>query len=82
MYGLRGGEECRNAQQRAINIYQHIVLVYFGKSVGIERMHRGFFLSCRQGLSVHRMFQCYCGQDGKTKYILYWFDWLSFPMLF
>ena len=43
MYGLRGGEECRNAQQRAINIYQHIVLVYFGKSVGIERMHRGFF---------------------------------------
>ena len=24
MYGLRGGEECRNAQQRAINIYQHI----------------------------------------------------------
>jgi len=42
VYGLRAGDECRNAQQRAINIYQHIVLVYFGKSVGIERMHRGF----------------------------------------
>ena len=55
VYGLRDGDECRNAQQRAINIYQHIVLGYFGKSVGIERMHRGF-LSYQQGLSVHRIF--------------------------
>jgi len=39
VYGLCDGDECRNAQQRAINIYQRIVLVYFGKSVGIERMH-------------------------------------------
>ena len=55
MFGLRDGDECRNAQQRAINIYQHIVLVYFGKSVGIESMHHGF-LSCRQCLSAHRVF--------------------------
>jgi len=48
VYGLRDGDECCNAQQRAINIYQHIVLGYFGKSVGIERMHRGF-LSYQQG---------------------------------
>jgi len=46
VYGLHDGDGCRNAQQRTINIYQHIVLSYFGKSVGIERMHRGF-LSCR-----------------------------------
>jgi len=45
VYGLHDGEECRNEQQRAINIY-------FGKSVGRERMHRGF-LSGQQGLSVH-----------------------------
>ena len=45
MYGLHDGEECRNEQQRAINIQQLIVRVYFGKSVGRERMHRGF-LSC------------------------------------
>jgi len=44
VYGLRDGDECRNAQQRAINIYQHIVLGYFGKSVGMERMLRGFFI--------------------------------------
>jgi len=55
VYGLHDGEECRNEQQRAINIYQLIVLVYFGKSVGRERMHQGF-LSGRQGLSVHRIF--------------------------
>ena len=52
MYGLHDGEECRNEQQRAINIQQLIVCVYFGKSVGRERMHRGF-LSGQQGLSVH-----------------------------
>jgi len=42
VYGLHDRDECRNAQQRAINIYQHIVLGYFGKPAGIERMHRGF----------------------------------------
>ena len=45
VYGLHNREECRNEQQRAINIQQLIVRVYFGKSVGRERMHRGF-LSC------------------------------------
>ena len=35
VYGLCDGDEYRNAQQRAINIYQRIVLGYFGKSVGI-----------------------------------------------
>jgi len=51
VYGLRDGDECRNAQQRAINDHQHIVLVYLGKSVGIERMNRGF-LSDQQRLIV------------------------------
>jgi len=41
----RGGVSQCTTKARAINIYQHIVLVYFGKSVGKERMHRGF-LSC------------------------------------
>ena len=55
VYGLCDGDERRNAQQRAINIYQRIVLGYFRKSVGIERMLRGF-LSYQQCFGVHRIF--------------------------
>jgi len=51
VYGIRDGDECRNGHQREISTHQRSVLVWLGKDVVTERMHRGF-------LSDQQQFNC------------------------
>jgi len=53
VYGIPEGDDCRNGHQREISTHQRSVLVWLGKDLGTERMHRGF-------LSDQQQFNCAC----------------------